>query len=172
MPRPRKRRWVSGEPGVDYFKPQGVPVSSLEEVVLTVGEYEALRLADLEGMPQAEAAGEMNVSQSTFFRLLRSARSKVSEAIVGGKALRIEGGDYVVRPRGGRRMGGAGRGAGGAGRGRGGGGRFPAGPTKCVCPKCGKEMPHPKGVRCLDLKCPECGTPMLGGSSSPFQPKR
>ena len=92
--RPRKRRRVGREPGVNYFKPQGVPIRSLEEVVLTVEEYEALRLADLEGMPQDEAAKKMDVSQPTFHRLLKSAREKTSKAIVEGKALRIQGGNY------------------------------------------------------------------------------
>lgn len=92
--RPRKRRCVGREPGVNYFKPQGVPFSSLEEVILTVEEYEALRLADLQGLPQDKAAKKMDVSQPTFHRLLKSAREKASRAIVEGKALRIQGGHY------------------------------------------------------------------------------
>ena len=86
-----------------YFKPQGIPVSSLQEVVLTVEEHEALKLADLQGLPQKEAAEKMGISQPTFYRLLKSARSKASMAIIEGKAIRIEGGSYVVGGRG-RRM--------------------------------------------------------------------
>lgn len=100
MPRPRKRRRVRGEPGVDYFKPQGVPLNQLGEVVLTVDEFEAIRLADMEGLPQTEAADEMEVSQPTFHRLVTSARQKVSRAIVEGKAIRIEGGHYRLAGRG------------------------------------------------------------------------
>ena len=97
MPRPRKRRWVMGEPSVAYFKPQGVPLRALDETVLSVEEYEALRLSDLEGLTQEEAAKKMGISQPTFFRLLSSARKKVSEALIKGKAIRIYGGHYRVR---------------------------------------------------------------------------
>jgi predicted DNA-binding protein (UPF0251 family) len=74
------------------FKPAGVPACSLEEVVLTVDELEALRLADLVGMYQEQAAGQMKISRPTFGRIIESARRKVAEAIVQGKALKIEGG--------------------------------------------------------------------------------
>ncbi|MBR9689590.1 MAG: DUF134 domain-containing protein [Candidatus Altiarchaeota archaeon] len=96
MPRPRKRRWVGKEPGVTFFKPQGIPLNSLEEVVVSVEEYEALKLADLDGLSQEESASKMKVSQSTFHRLLKSAREKVSEALVKGKAIKITGGDYEL----------------------------------------------------------------------------
>lgn len=99
MPRPYRCRRVRWDPPFTYFKPAGVPVRELEEVVLRVDEYEALRLADREGMPQVEAAERMDVSQPTFSRLLDSARGKVAEAIVSGKAIRVEGGDYRVRGR-------------------------------------------------------------------------
>jgi len=90
------RRWVGREPGVVFFKPQGVPMASLEVVVLSVEEYEALRLSDLQGLSQADAAKRMGISQPTFNRLLASARSKIAEAIVKGKAIKIEGGHYLV----------------------------------------------------------------------------
>jgi len=74
------------------FKPAGVPACSLEEVVLTVDELEALRLADLLGMYQEQAAEQMKVSRPTFGRIIESARRKVAETLVQGKALKIEGG--------------------------------------------------------------------------------
>ena len=105
--RPRRLRRVAMEPGVTYFKPRAVPLSSLEEATLTVGEFEALRLGDAEKMDQARAAKRMNVSQPTFSRLLASARQKTADAICNGKAIQIRGGRYTIMRRGmrrGRRM--------------------------------------------------------------------
>ena len=85
-------------PGVTYFKPRGIPLRLLEEVQLTLEELEALRLKDYEGMEQEEAAELMGVSRPTYQRILEQARHKVAEALVRGKALRIEGGDYEVVP--------------------------------------------------------------------------
>jgi predicted DNA-binding protein (UPF0251 family)/predicted Fe-Mo cluster-binding NifX family protein len=81
---------------VDYFKPRGVPLAELVEVYLTVEGLEALRLADLEGLGQAEAAGRMGVSRHTFGRVLAEARRAVAQAVVRGHALRVAGGDFVV----------------------------------------------------------------------------
>jgi predicted DNA-binding protein (UPF0251 family)/predicted Fe-Mo cluster-binding NifX family protein len=90
--RPKSCRRVGSSPDVTYFKPRGVPLSEIEEVVLSVDELESLRLADLEGMYQEEAAALMNVSRPTFGRIVDSARKKIAAALVQGKALRIEGG--------------------------------------------------------------------------------
>ncbi|MCD6522876.1 MAG: DUF134 domain-containing protein [Candidatus Diapherotrites archaeon] len=141
MPRPRKPRLVAGVPSITYFKPAGVPLRGVDEVVLTVEEYEAIKLKDLEGKTQEEAAKEMDVSQPTFFRILESARKKISDAIVNGKVIRIEGGSYMV---GRGRMGGSALGPGGY----------------CVCPKCGYKVPHQRGVPCYSMTCPKCGTQM------------
>jgi len=96
MPRPRLCRRVELEPNVTYFKPAGVPMRELEEVILTVDEFESIRLKDLEGLDQVEAAEKMKISQPTFFRLLDSARKKIADAVVNGKAIRIEGGNYKI----------------------------------------------------------------------------
>jgi predicted DNA-binding protein (UPF0251 family) len=77
LARPKKQRLVSFEPEIIYFKPRGVPLSDLEEVDLTVDELEVLRLADFENLDQIEAAERMKVSQSTFQRILTSARKKL-----------------------------------------------------------------------------------------------
>ncbi|EHQ51227.1 MULTISPECIES: DUF134 domain-containing protein [Ectothiorhodospira] len=90
MPRPRGPRRITCRPDCTYFKPAGIPLRDLEEVVLALEEVEALRLADLEGRYQADAADSMGVSRSTFSRMLDSARKKVSEALLQGKAIRIE----------------------------------------------------------------------------------
>ncbi|AEE90456.1 conserved protein of unknown function [Tepidanaerobacter acetatoxydans Re1] len=99
MARPPKWRHVEFIPDITYFKPAGVPLRQLDEVVLTVEELEALRLKDLEGLEQEPCAERMNISRPTFIRIINSARTKVAEALVKGKAIRIEGGTYqFVRP--------------------------------------------------------------------------
>ncbi|OQB06182.1 MAG: hypothetical protein BWY21_01949 [Parcubacteria group bacterium ADurb.Bin216] len=90
MVRPLKPRRLFFDPQATYFKPRAIPLSSLEEVSLTMEEVEALRLCDYGGMNQKEASGEMGISQSTIQRILVLARKKVVEAIVEGKAIRIE----------------------------------------------------------------------------------
>ena len=99
MPRPRKRRCVYNNPEFTYFKPRGVPVAHLEEIVLAVEELEAIRLRDIKGLKQKEASKEMNVSRSTYQRVLGSARKKIAEALINGKAVRIKGGDFVMGKR-------------------------------------------------------------------------
>ncbi len=92
MSRPCCCRRVAGVPRCALFKPAGVPAASLEKVVLKVDELEAIRLTDLEGLYQEEAASRMRVSRQTLARIVESARKKVAEALVQGKALQIEGG--------------------------------------------------------------------------------
>lgn len=98
MARPQKTRTVSDELPASYFKPQGIPLVSLSEIVLTLDGREALRLVDVEGLDQQEAARRMNVSRSTLSRILAEARRTTATAITRGLALRIEGG-AVSRPR-------------------------------------------------------------------------
>lgn len=83
-------------PRCGLFKPAGVPCSSLEEIILTVDEMETIRLADLEGMYQEQAAKQMNVSRQTFGRVIETARRKVAQALCRGLALRIEGGTVEI----------------------------------------------------------------------------
>ena len=90
--RPKKTRWVKCEPGERCFRPQCKPVSKLEGVVLSIDEFEAVRLADLEGMTQIEVASQMGVHRSTISRMLESAHKKIADALVNIKAIRIEGG--------------------------------------------------------------------------------
>jgi predicted DNA-binding protein (UPF0251 family) len=115
MPRPRRCRRVGHLPQSSYYKPRGVPLSMLEHVNLTVDELEAIRLADLEGLYQEDAAKLMNVSRQTLGRILESAHMKIADALVHGKALSIEGGHVELAgpgctaPGGGRRGRGRGR---------------------------------------------------------------
>jgi predicted DNA-binding protein (UPF0251 family) len=96
MPRPICCRRVSGEPPSKFFKPRGIPFSLLETVTMTVDEFEAVRLADLEGLYQEDAAKQMGVSRQTFGRIVESAHRKIAEALVNAKALEIEGGEIEM----------------------------------------------------------------------------
>jgi uncharacterized protein len=96
MVRPKKCRLVDAVPGVTYFKPAGVPLRFLDEVHLSVEEAESVRLKDLKGLQQVEAAQKMGVSRATFQRVLSSARKKVADALLNGKAIRIEGGSFQL----------------------------------------------------------------------------
>lgn len=89
MVRPRTRRRVAFDPHATYFKPRGIPLRSLEVEVLSREELEALRLKDVTGLEQVEAAARMQTSQSTFQRLLTAARRKVASALVRGRAIEI-----------------------------------------------------------------------------------
>ncbi len=96
MPRRPCCKRVEEMPGVTYFKPRAVPLAALVEVVLSVEEFEALRLAHQEGLYQQEAAARMAVSRATFGRVLDQAHRKVTRALVEGCALRIEGGSFTT----------------------------------------------------------------------------
>ena len=99
MPRPTKWRRVGFVPEITYFKPAGVPIHALEEVCLSVEEAEAIRLKDLEGMEQEQCAQTMQISRPTFHRVLVSARGKLADALLNGKAIRIEGGNFEMAMR-------------------------------------------------------------------------
>jgi predicted DNA-binding protein (UPF0251 family) len=96
MPIPVNQRIVSQIPSVVYFKPSGIPMSCLEQTVLTIDELEAIRLAYVEGLYQADAAERMSISRQTFGRIIDSANKKIADALVSGKAIRIEGGHIEV----------------------------------------------------------------------------
>jgi predicted DNA-binding protein (UPF0251 family) len=88
--RPKIKRCLRFRPNVYYFKPQGIPLRALGEIILQADELEALKLYEIDGLEQIEAAKKMKISQPTFARLLGSAHKKVSEAIIKGKAIKIE----------------------------------------------------------------------------------
>lgn len=128
MPRPPKYRMVEFEPQVTYFKPAGIPKYKLQELILSVEEVEAIRLKDKEGLEQEECAERMHVSRATFQRILMSAREKIADAIIEGKAIRIEGGNYRLAK------------------------------ESFKCRDCGHEfeMPFGCGYRHRIIKCPQC----------------
>lgn len=96
MPRPVKCRMINAVPEVTYFKPRGVPLRQLNEVYLPLEGFEALRLANLEGLGHEEAAVKMGISRQTFGRILSKANHIVAKSLVEGMALCIQGGNYAV----------------------------------------------------------------------------
>lgn len=130
MARPLKPRRVEAMPEISVFKPAGIPLRDLEEVVLTVDEFEALRLKDLEGLEQEDCAARMNVSRPTLQRVLTASRAKVADALVNGKLLRVEGGQYRLARR------------------------------KFLCRACNHEfdLPYGTGRRGSETPCPKCNT--------------
>ena len=99
MPRPVNRRCVAFIPEAVYFKPSGIPMYALEEVCLTIEEAEAIRLKDLQGLQQEECAENMHISRPTFHRVIESARAKIADALINGKAIRIDGGNFEMATR-------------------------------------------------------------------------
>lgn len=97
--RPPRCRRVSFVPEATFFKPAGIPMRMLEEVTLSVDEAEAIRLKDLEGLEQEEGADKMGISRPTFQRILVSARQKMADALLNGKAIKIEGGNFELAAR-------------------------------------------------------------------------
>lgn len=168
MPRPYCRRRIGWLPGKWRFFPEGASPLASDSIILTLDEIEALRLADLLGLYQEEAAQHMGISRATFGRILESGRKKVAEALVSGKSLRIEEGpvEYAPAPgfghchrkglmtfSGGRLMS---RERHGYRR------RLGLGPEGfCVCPKCGFRKAHQAGIPCIQEKCPHCGSSLV-----------
>jgi len=92
MSRPCRCRRIRCKPDTNYFKPRGIPLDMLEEVNLSLDELEAVRLADLEGLYQQDAAKKMDISRQTFGNIINSAHKKIADVLLHAKALKIEGG--------------------------------------------------------------------------------
>ena len=95
--RPKKIRWVKCEPGERCFRPLCKPLKELKGVILTIDEFEAVRLSNLEGLTQEQVARQMKVHRSTISRILESAHRKIADGLVNIKAIRIEGGCCKIR---------------------------------------------------------------------------
>ena len=98
MPRPKRPRCIASEPAIKGFKPRGAVETG--EVILSLEEFEALRLIDYEGMDQSGVAQVMDVSRQTVGRILKAARYKIAESLVTAKRLTVQGGCYEMRGRG------------------------------------------------------------------------
>ncbi|MBM3228368.1 DUF134 domain-containing protein [Candidatus Pacearchaeota archaeon] len=96
MVRPQRIRNIFFQPNVTYFKPAGIPLVNLKEIVLSFDEVEAMRLVDFGEMEQNAAGRKMKISQSTLSRLLKSGRKKLTDAIVNGQAIKIQGGNFKI----------------------------------------------------------------------------
>ncbi|MFH1740010.1 MAG: DUF134 domain-containing protein [bacterium] len=87
MPRPRKKRCCRRFDADRVFKPQGIPMKAIDITVLSLDQFEALRLCDYEGLEQEEAGKRMGISRGTVQRLLYAARKAVVEAILENRAI-------------------------------------------------------------------------------------
>ncbi|MGB6872982.1 MAG: DUF134 domain-containing protein [Dehalococcoidia bacterium] len=99
MARPAKLRCVAQLPNVGFFKPVGIPASVLQGIRISLEELESIRLKDLEGLEQEECAQQMRISRPTFHRILESARKKLADALINGKAIQIVGGNFELAQR-------------------------------------------------------------------------
>lgn len=128
MARPPKIRRIEQLPDVRLFKPAGVPLSEIDEVVLSFEELEAIRLKDIDGLDNIDCAAKMNVSRTTFQRILGAARNKIAQALVEGFAIKLEGGNYHLAKR------------------------------KFLCASCQHQFqrPYGDGTRGRDMTCPKC----------------
>jgi len=97
MARPKQARKISYSPRVSYFKPMIVGFKESKEIVMVSEEIESLRLIEIKGLSQKDAAKSMKISQPTFSRILKSARRNSADAIVLGKAIKIEGGNALIK---------------------------------------------------------------------------
>ncbi|PIE61447.1 MAG: DNA-binding protein [Desulfobacterales bacterium] len=98
MPRPKRPRCISERPMVKGFKPQGLRDTG--EVLLTLEEFETVKLIDYENYDQAGVAEVMGVSRQTVGRILKAARFKIAQSLVTAKRLTVQGGCYEMRDRG------------------------------------------------------------------------
>ena len=94
MPRPPRCRRICGVPQVDTFCPNGC--EDTEPILLTMDEYEVIRLVDLEQQTHEQCAAQMDISRSTVQEIYESARSKIAAYLVHGKPLHITGGNYRI----------------------------------------------------------------------------
>jgi len=88
--RKRKNRNIDADHTEVCFKPCGVEGKSLEKIIVYEDEMEAIRLADFESLYQQECADKMQISRTTFSRLVESARKKIADALVNQKAIRVQ----------------------------------------------------------------------------------
>lgn len=136
MVRPLKERKIEKLPPVSHFKPIGIPLRDIQEIILTYAEMEAVRLADIEQLDHTAASQSMEVSRSTFNRIVTKAHRKIALALWEGKALRFEGGNFKMEHKHLHDL------------------RY------FICHDCQHEwtIPFGTGRRGVDMVCPQCGS--------------
>lgn len=134
MSRPHKERRIEQLPPITHYKPAGIPLRNLDEVILNIEEMEAIRLADIEQLDQATAAERMDISRPTFHRIVNRAHQKIASALWQGYALRVDGGNFRIAHHCQTEL------------------------RHFTCQTCGHkwDLPHGTGQRCYSLKCPSC----------------
>jgi len=134
MVRPHKERRIEQMPTVTHYKPAGIPLKNIDEIVLAFEEMEALRLADVEQLDQGAAAERMGISRPTFHRLINKAHQKIATALWQGMALRVEGGSFRMDH------------------------RHKDGLRQFICKQCQHRwaVPHGTGQSGKDMTCPSC----------------
>lgn len=96
MPRPLKKRNVCALPNTSEFGPCNKSFDEETFIIMTVDEYETIRLIDYEGMNQEECSAQMHVARTTAQRIYNNARKKLAESLIEGRPFRIDGGDYII----------------------------------------------------------------------------
>lgn len=96
MPRPAKPRSICEMPKYSVYGPKGERMSKLNQIELTIDEFETIRLIDYLDYNQEEAAAQMNVARTTVQRIYNIARKKVAKSLIDGSVLIIEGGEIVM----------------------------------------------------------------------------
>ena len=96
MPRPCKRRRICGLPSCRHFGPKDISTADVQPIIMTLDEFETIRLIDLEGLKQEECAEQMKIARTTAQAVYNSARSKLAECLINGKELTIAGGNYEL----------------------------------------------------------------------------
>lgn len=96
MARPRKCRKVCCLPGISLFGPAHRRCSEAQLILMTVEEYEAIRLIDYQGFTQEECGRYMQIARTTVQQIYNDARKKLSQSLVEGRFLQIEGGTYTL----------------------------------------------------------------------------
>ena len=141
--RPKKIRFINFNPQTTYFKPRGIPLSSLKENILTIDELEALRLKNYKQLSQTECAQKMKISQSTFQRILSLANKKIADALINSKAIKIEGGVIKMNK---EKI-----------------SSLTTGKRKFKCEKCKYEWEEPFGTggRGTEMSCPKCKSKLV-----------
>jgi len=136
MVRPQKERRIENLPPITHYKPVGIPLHDIEEIIVTIEEMEAIRLADIEQLDQATAAASMEISRPTFHRIINLAHQKIATALWQGQAIRVDGGKFRIDH------------------------QCRTDLRHCCCHTCGHKwtVPHGIGKRIHDLSCPICQT--------------